>query len=132
MFNRASTGLYFEGLLKNLGLEAATAPKTTCHPDGASVMVHVLHGWGSELGIGAITEIVLVRGEGLQLVGPLPPGLQNPDGLRRSSHPAAAGRRGARAAHAPRGHGCAGRLQRRGHRADALTHARDRASQRCE
>jgi molybdate transport system substrate-binding protein len=77
VFNRASTGLYFEGLMKKLGLEAATAPKTTRYPDGASVMAHVLHGRGSELGIGAITEIVLVQGKGLQLVGPLPPGLQN-------------------------------------------------------
>ena len=77
VFNRASTGLYFEGLLKKLGIEAATAPKTTRYPDGASVMEHVLGGRGRELGIGAITEIMLVRDKGLQFVGPLPPGLQN-------------------------------------------------------
>lgn len=77
VFNRASTGLYFEGLLKKLGIEATTLPKTTRYPDGASVMEHVLHGRGHELGIGAITEIVLVQSKGLQFVGPLPPDLQN-------------------------------------------------------
>jgi len=77
VFNRASTGLYFEGLLKKLGIEAETASKTTRYADGASVMEHVLHGHGRELGIGAVTEILLVRDKGLQLVGPLPGPLQN-------------------------------------------------------
>jgi molybdate transport system substrate-binding protein len=77
VFNRASTGLYFEGLLKQLGIEAEAAAKTTRYADGASVMEHVLHGRGRELGIGAVTEIVLVRERGLQFVGPLPAALQN-------------------------------------------------------
>jgi molybdate transport system substrate-binding protein len=77
VFNRASTGLYFEGLLKRLGVEAETTPKTTRYADGASVMAHVLHGRGRELGIGATTEILLLREQGLQLVGPLPGELQN-------------------------------------------------------
>jgi molybdate transport system substrate-binding protein len=77
VFNRASTGLYFEGLLKKMGLDAQALPKSTRYPDGASVMEHVLHGKGREIGFGAITEIVLLQGKGLQLVGPLPPELQN-------------------------------------------------------
>jgi molybdate transport system substrate-binding protein len=77
VFNRASTGLYIEGLLKKLGLEAETAAKTTRYADGAAVMEHVLHGQGRELAIGAVTEIRLVRERGLQFVGPLPPPLQN-------------------------------------------------------
>ena len=77
VFNRASTGLYFEGLLKKMGLEAQALPKSTRYADGASVMEHVLHGKGRELGFGAITEIVLLSAKGLQLVGPLPPELQN-------------------------------------------------------
>ena len=77
VFNRASTGLYFETLLKKMGIEAQALPKTTRYPDGASVMEHVLHGKGREIGFGAITEIVLLQGKGLQLVGPLPPELQN-------------------------------------------------------
>ena len=77
VFNRASTGLYIEGLLKQLGLDAETAGKTTRYADGAAVMEHVLHGRGRELALGAITEIRLVRDRGLQFVGPLPPPLQN-------------------------------------------------------
>jgi molybdate transport system substrate-binding protein len=77
VFNRASTGLYFEALLKKMGIDAEALPKSTRYADGASVMEHVLHGKGREIGFGAITEIVLLRGKGLQLVGPLPPELQN-------------------------------------------------------
>ena len=75
VFNRASTGLYVEALLKRLGIDAQG--KSTRYPDGASVMAHVLRGQGREIGLGAITEILLVRDQGLQFVGPLPPELQN-------------------------------------------------------
>jgi len=77
VFNRASTGAHFETVLKTLGIEAQAAAKTTRYPDGASVMEHVLNGSGRELGVGAITEILLLRDKGLQLAGPLPPELQN-------------------------------------------------------
>ena len=77
VFNRASTGLYFETVLKKLGVESQALTKTTRYPDGASVMEHVLRGQGRELGFGAITEILLLRDQGLQLAGPLPPGVQN-------------------------------------------------------
>jgi molybdate transport system substrate-binding protein len=77
VFNRASTGLYVEGLLKRLGLDAETASKTTRYADGAAVAEHVMRGRGRELGIAAITEIMLMQDKGLQFVGPLPPGLQN-------------------------------------------------------
>jgi len=75
VFNRASTGLYVETLLTRLGIEAQA--KSTRYPDGASVMAHVLRGQGREIGLGAITEILLVRDQGLQFVGPLPAALQN-------------------------------------------------------
>ncbi len=77
VFNHASTGLHFETMLKTLGIDAAVLAKTTRYADGASVMAHVLKGSGRELGIGAITEIVLLREQGLQLAGPLPPPMQN-------------------------------------------------------
>lgn len=35
VFNRASTGRYFETVLKTLGVEAAVLTKTTRYPDGA-------------------------------------------------------------------------------------------------
>ena len=77
VFNRASTGLYFEGLLAKLGIAAQTQGKTTRYPDGASVMEHVIKGSGREIGAGAITEIMLYRDKGLRFVGPLPAALQN-------------------------------------------------------
>ncbi len=76
-FNRASTGLYFEGLVAKLGIAAQVQGKTTRYPDGASVMEHVLKGSGREIGIGAISEIMLYRDKGLRFVGPLPASLQN-------------------------------------------------------
>ena len=67
VFNRASTGLYFEALLNTMGLHAQALPKSTSYPDGVSVMEHVRHGQGRGIGFGAITEIVLLRDKGLQL-----------------------------------------------------------------
>lgn len=77
VFNRASTGLYFEGVLRKMGIDAEVEGKSTRYPDGASVMEHVLKGKGRELGFGPITEILLQREKGLRLVGPFPPEVQN-------------------------------------------------------
>jgi molybdate transport system substrate-binding protein len=77
VFNRASTGQYFEGLLKKMGIYEQVEKKTTRYPDGNSVMEHVLKGQGREIGFGPITEILLHRDHGLRLVGPLPAEAQN-------------------------------------------------------
>lgn len=77
VFNRASTGLYFENLLKKMGIYEQIEARTTRYPDGASVMEHVVRGKGREIGFGPITEILLYRDKGLKLVGPLPPEIQN-------------------------------------------------------
>jgi len=77
VFNQASTGIYFEGLLKKIEIFAQVAAKTTRYPDGASVMEHVLKGGGREIGFGAITEILLYKEKGLRFVGPLPADVQN-------------------------------------------------------
>ena len=77
VFNRASTGLYFENLLKKMGVYERIEAKTTRYPDGASVMEHVLKGQGREIGFGAITEILLYKEKGLRYVGPLPADIQN-------------------------------------------------------
>jgi molybdate transport system substrate-binding protein len=77
VFNRASTGLYFENLLKKMGLYGQVEGKITRYPDGAAVMDHILKGNGKEIGFGPITEILLYRGKGLKLVGPLPAAVQN-------------------------------------------------------
>jgi molybdate transport system substrate-binding protein len=77
VFNRASTGLYFEGLLKKMGVYEQIESKTTRYADGASVMEHILKGKGKEVGFAAITEILLYRERGMNFVGPLPAEIQN-------------------------------------------------------
>ena len=77
VFNRASTGIYFENLLKKWGVYDQIEAKTTRYADGASVMKHVLHGKGREIGVGPITEILLEKDKGLRLIGPLPGDIQN-------------------------------------------------------
>jgi molybdate transport system substrate-binding protein len=77
VFNRASTGIYFENLLKKMDIYDKVESKTTRYPDGASVMEHVLKGKGKEVGFGAITEILLYKEKGLRFVGPLPAEVQN-------------------------------------------------------
>ena len=77
VFNRASTGIYFENLLKKMGIYEQVEAKTSRYADGASVMEHVLKGKGREVGFGPITEILLYKDKGLILVGPLPADVQN-------------------------------------------------------
>jgi molybdate transport system substrate-binding protein len=77
VFNRASTGIYFENLLKKMGVYEQVEKKTTRYADAAAVMEHVLKGKGREIGFAPITEILLHRDHGLRLVGPLPAEVQN-------------------------------------------------------
>jgi len=77
VFNRASSGIYFENLLKKMEIYGEVQAKTTRYADGAAVMVHVLNGKGREIGFGPVTEILQHREKGLKLVGPLPPEVQN-------------------------------------------------------
>jgi molybdate transport system substrate-binding protein len=77
VFNRASTGLYLEGLLKKMDVYTQVESKTTRYPDGAAVMEHVIKGKGNEIGFGAMTEILLYQGKGLKFVGPVPAEVQN-------------------------------------------------------
>lgn len=78
VYNRASTGLWIETVLQRLGMADAVQPKAVRVPDGAGVMRRLLTGTARrEIGFAAMTEIVLFRDQGIQLVGPLPPPLQN-------------------------------------------------------
>jgi len=77
VFNRASTGLYFEGLLKKLDLWSAVEGKATRYADGASVLDHVRNGKGRDIAFAAITEILLYKDKGLRFAGPLPAEVQN-------------------------------------------------------
>ena len=51
VYNRASTGLYVESLTRRWGIADALQPKTVRYADGASVMEHVLHGSGNQIGL---------------------------------------------------------------------------------
>ena len=77
VFNRASTGTYFERVLDGMGIAAAVSAKTTRYPDGAAVVEHVMRGRGYEIGIGPVTEIRPYESKGIRLVGPLPAPIQN-------------------------------------------------------
>src|SRR5216683_6651170 len=77
VFNRASSGIYFENLLKKMEIYEQVQAKTARYADGAAVMEHVLKGKGREIGFGPVTEILQHREKGLKLVGPLPSEVQN-------------------------------------------------------
>src|SRR5712692_4176368 len=77
VFNRASSGIYFENLLKKMEIYEQVEARTTRYSDAAAVMEHVLKGKGREIGFGPVTEILLHGEKGLKLVGPLPPEVQN-------------------------------------------------------
>jgi molybdate transport system substrate-binding protein len=77
VYNEASTGIYFARLLERLGIADDVKAKTTRYPDGAAVFDHLLKGKGSEIGVGAITEIIVYTKKGLKFAGPLPSDVQN-------------------------------------------------------
>src|SRR5262249_56549361 len=71
VYNKASTGLYLEKLFERLGVGAEVRAKETRFADGASVIEHVIHGTGNEIGFGALHESALYRDKGAQFVAPL-------------------------------------------------------------
>jgi len=77
VFTRGSSGVYFEGLLKKMGLYEQVEARIIRHEDGDSAMAHVLNGKGKEVSFGQLTEIRLYLDKGLRLVGPLPSEVQN-------------------------------------------------------
>ncbi len=77
VYNRASSGIYIESMLKKLGVYEELGTKLVRYDDGIAVMHHLMEGKGREFGFGGITDILLYRDKGLQLVGPLPEEIQN-------------------------------------------------------
>lgn len=77
VFNYASSGIYFENLLKKMGVWERVELKTTRYVTGVEVMKHALKGKGREIAFGPITEILIEKEHGLVFLGPLPPEIQN-------------------------------------------------------
>ncbi len=77
VFNRASSGLYVETLLKQLGLYERILTKIKRFDNGPTMMAHLINGKGHEIAFGAIIEILMFRDQGLKLAAPLPPEVQH-------------------------------------------------------
>jgi molybdate transport system substrate-binding protein len=76
IYNRASSGLYVEGLLQRLGLAEQIQAKTKRYI-GTDMIEPLINGKGKEIGFMPLVQILHFRGRGLQLVGPLPADIQN-------------------------------------------------------
>jgi molybdate transport system substrate-binding protein len=76
IYNRASSGLYVEGLLQRLGLAGQIQAKTKRYA-GTDMIEPLITGKGKEIGFMPVAQILIWRGRGLQLVGPLPADIQN-------------------------------------------------------
>jgi molybdate transport system substrate-binding protein len=77
VYNRASTGVYFEGLIGRLGIADAVKAKATLYDTGAAVLEHVGRSARRELAIAPTTEIRLFLDKGIDPVAPLPDAVQN-------------------------------------------------------
>ena len=76
IYNRASSGLYVEGLLQRLGLAEHIQSKTKRY-SGTDMVEPLANGKGKEIGFMPVAQILNCRGRGLRLVGPLPADVQN-------------------------------------------------------
>jgi molybdate transport system substrate-binding protein len=77
VYNRASSGLYVERMLREMGILDRIESKTSRYGNGPAMMAHLINGKGKEIGFGAITEILMFRDRGLKLAGPLPEEIQH-------------------------------------------------------
>jgi molybdate transport system substrate-binding protein len=77
IYNRASSGVYIESMLKKLGVYEELGARLMRYDDGNAVMHHLMQGAGREFGFGGITDILMYKDKGLLLVGPLPEEIQN-------------------------------------------------------
>lgn len=76
IYNRASSGLYVEELLKRLGLAEQIEAKTKRYA-GTELIEPLINGKGKEIGFLPLVQILKHRGKGLQLAGPLPADIQH-------------------------------------------------------
>ena len=77
VYNLASTGIYIDRLINQLGIAKELEAKTTRYPDFAAVLAHISKGHGQEIGLGATTVIIENASDEVRFVGPLPAAIQN-------------------------------------------------------
>lgn len=76
IYNRASSGLYVEALIRRLGLTERIQGKTKRY-SGTDMVEPLIGGSGKEIGFMPVAEILHFRSKGMRLVGPLPPEIQH-------------------------------------------------------
>ena len=78
VYNRASSGVYIESMLKKIGVFDEVQAKIVKVDDGEAVAARIKQGHGKEFGFGGYTD-VLHNEEmgGVKLVGPIPEEVQN-------------------------------------------------------
>ncbi|MEL0106062.1 MAG: extracellular solute-binding protein [Rhodospirillaceae bacterium] len=78
VYNKASSGIYIEKMMERLGIAEQVLDKTTRTPTGGGVMEHLIESSSNnEIGFAQITEIMVFKGRGTHVVGPLPKELEN-------------------------------------------------------
>ncbi len=77
LYNEATSGIYIQNMIKELGIENQVKNKTERYPSAAALMERVGAGQGNEIGFGQIAAIRRFSGQGAVLVGPLPHELSN-------------------------------------------------------
>jgi molybdate transport system substrate-binding protein len=78
VYNRASSGVYIETLLKKIGLFDQVQAKIVKVDDGEAVATRIKEGHGKELGFGGYTDVLHNQEMGgVKLAGPIPEEVQN-------------------------------------------------------
>jgi molybdate transport system substrate-binding protein len=72
-----SSGAYFAKVIAKLGLADDLRAKTKIFPDGHEEIAYLGKSEGEVIGVTQISEVLANRSAGVELVGPLPPDLQN-------------------------------------------------------
>ena len=77
LYSQGTSGLYIEQMLAKLGLEAQLKGKAVQTPSADEALGRLAQGSGNEIAFATISEIKANEPEGVSLVGPLPPAVQN-------------------------------------------------------
>jgi molybdate transport system substrate-binding protein len=78
VYNRASSGIYIDSMLRKIGVFEQIERKVVRVDDGEAVATRIKQGHGSELGFGGYTDVLHNQDMGgVKLAGPIPDEVQN-------------------------------------------------------